>query len=72
MRVRLSMWWPGVSSQIKQYVGDCWECAKATRPRREPLLPTPLPDYPWQVVATDLFELNGEQISSSGLFLLLS
>jgi len=61
MRVRLSVWWPGVSTQIKQFVGDCWANAKAARPRREPLSPTPLPDYPWQVVATDLFELNGEQ-----------
>jgi len=51
MRVRMSVWWPGVSSRIKQFVGDCWECAKAARARREPFLPTPLPDYPWQVVA---------------------
>ena len=36
-------------------------CARAARNRKEPLLPTPLPDYPWQVVGSDLFELKGEQ-----------
>ena len=59
-RVRSSVWWPGVTSQVKQFVENCRECAKVARPRREPLLPTPLPDYPWQVVGSDLFELKGE------------
>ena len=48
------------SIYIKQFVENCRECAKVARPRREPLLPTPLPDYPWQVVGSDLFELKGE------------
>ena len=59
-RVRSSVWWPGVTSQVKQFVENCRECARVARPRREPLLPTPLPDYPWQVVASDLFKLKGE------------
>ena len=59
-RVRSSVWWPGVTSQVKQFVENCRECARVARPRREPLLPTPLPDYPWQVVASDLFELKEE------------
>ena len=59
-RVRSSVWWPGVTSQVKQFVENCRECAKVARPRREPLLLTPLPDYPWQVVGSDLFELKGE------------
>ena len=28
--------------------------------KKEPLLTTPLPDYPWQMVGSDLFELAGE------------
>ena len=29
-------------------------------PKKEPLLTTPLPDYPWQMVRSDLFEISGE------------
>lgn len=35
-------------------------CAKEATPRKEPLMVSPLPDYPWQVIGTDLFEFNGE------------
>ena len=40
-------------------VHNCVECAKYAPPRREPLIITKLPEYPWQVVGTDLFEING-------------
>jgi transposase InsO family protein len=39
-------------------VESCRECAKLSWAKKEPLIPTPLPDYPWQLVGTDLFELN--------------
>ena len=35
------------------------EWAKVATPWREPLITTPVPEYPWQVVGSDLFELNG-------------
>jgi hypothetical protein len=31
----------------------------ATNPRAEPMIPTTLPDYPWQKVGTDLFHFRG-------------
>ena len=40
-------------------IQQCQVCSKMSVPRREPLLVTPLPEYPWQKVRTDLFELKG-------------
>ena len=42
-------------------VGNCKSCAKNVQHRREPLITTSLPKYPWEVVGTDLFELQGQQ-----------
>ena len=44
--------------QISQLVQNCGVCAKQSRPGKEPLMTSDLPKYPWQVVGTDLFELN--------------
>ena len=41
-------------------IEKCQECAKSARRRREPLVGTLLPNYPWQCVGTDLFELAGK------------
>ena len=40
-------------------IEQCPECAKTATPWREPLITSPVPEYPWQVVGSDLFELNG-------------
>ena len=37
-------------------VKSCPECIKFQSQRAEPMKPTPLPELPWQRVATDLFE----------------
>ena len=39
-------------------VQNCPECTQLSRQRKEPLLGTPLPEFPWKVVGTDLFELE--------------
>ena len=41
------------------FVKACHHCAKHKTPRREPLIPSVLPAYPWQRISTDLFVLNG-------------
>jgi hypothetical protein len=60
LRVNTSVWWPGVSQQVEDYVQGCHKCAQNTQQSKEPLLPTPLPQHPWQRVAADLFEKNGK------------
>lgn len=49
---------------VQQMVQGCVECAEHARSKRESLIPTTLPAYPWQVAGTDLFELNCEQYLS--------
>ena len=47
-----------MSQQIAQTVQQCAECAKNSTPNKEPLMISQLPENPWQVVGTDLFEID--------------
>ena len=58
-RISRAVWWPGVSREIEEYVSKCPECTKNRPQHREPLIPSPLPNHPWEKVGTDLFQLNG-------------
>lgn len=59
-RARTAIWWPKMSDEIERVASSCTTCAHWRTPPAEPLLPSPLPDLPWQKVATDLFELDGK------------
>ena len=61
MRSKSSVWWPGIAKQISNLVENCPTCVREAKHRREPLLCTDLPDYPWQVVGSDLFVLKETQ-----------
>ena len=54
----LVVWWPNISKQLAELVTHCRECSMNATNRIEPLAASQLPQYPWQKVATDLFELN--------------
>lgn len=56
-RAHMSVWWPGITKQIKAKVSQCKTCQKQLQSPR-PLLTTPLPSWPWQRVAADLFHWN--------------
>ena len=58
-RARQGVWWPVLSTELEKLVNNCTECCKACIQSPEPLCPSPLPDLPFQKVASDMFELNG-------------
>lgn len=55
-RAREVFFWPGMSAQLKNLIDKCSIC-QSVRPEQasEPLQPHPVPERPWQRVATDLF-----------------
>ena len=57
---RTCIWWPGMSKDIARKIESCPICEKYRREHPQPLSPTPTPDFPWQRVASDLFEWQGE------------
>ena len=60
-RARQSIWWPGLSKQLEEKVKQCSECCKNQLQRAEPLMPTQLPELPWQKIGTDLFHWKSNQ-----------
>ena len=57
-RAKISVWWPGLSRHVEDFIRKCEHCAKHAVPRKEPMIPSTLPDYTWQKVGTDLFVLG--------------
>ena len=61
-RAAQSIWWPQIGSNIKDRVASCRHCLeKQPSYASEPLLPTRLPDRPFQKVAVDLFAFKGNK-----------
>lgn len=42
------VWWPGLSKQMNEFIKKCPECSCECIPHKEPLIPSSLPEYPWQ------------------------
>ena len=59
-RAKTSVWWPGLSKQLEELVNNFSTCIKECVNRPEPVIPSELPDHPWQKLAADLFELKGQ------------
>ncbi|XP_048000294.1 uncharacterized protein K02A2.6-like [Leguminivora glycinivorella] len=58
-RARDVMWWPGMAAAVERAVRECEACAqRRAAPPREPLAPHAVPDRPWQVLATDIFQVK--------------
>nr|XP_054590599.1 uncharacterized protein K02A2.6-like [Nothobranchius furzeri] len=55
-RAQESLWWPGITRQIKDMVERCEICCQFSQTKTEPLMTTPLPPRSWQKVAVDNFQ----------------
>ncbi len=66
LRAKMSVWWPGISKQLAQFVTNCTcpKCARDSRPKKE------LPDYPWEMIAVPPWRKR--LLGDSRLFLTLS
>uniref|UniRef100_A0A0A9Y5C8 RNA-directed DNA polymerase n=1 Tax=Lygus hesperus TaxID=30085 RepID=A0A0A9Y5C8_LYGHE len=59
-KARQRFYWPGMSSDIQNYIKSCSECIKYHRSnQREPLKPYPTSDRPWQRVGSDVLTFGG-------------
>lgn len=60
-RAQQSLWWPGVTQDIREMVERCETCCQFSQAKIEPLICTPLPQRPWQKVAADIFQWRNSQ-----------
>ena len=60
-RARSSLFWPKLSHDMIELIAHCPVCLRFSYSNpKVPLINDPIPDRPWQVVATDLFQWNGK------------
>lgn len=60
-QARDTLYWPGMQSEIKDYVSKCTICNEyATEQQRETMMSHELPMRPWQIVSLDLFQHSGK------------
>ena len=55
------MYWPGMAEDIENIVARCDTCLKFRRNnQKEPLMPHPVPQRPWQTVGADIMTYRGQ------------
>ena len=61
-RVKMSIWWPTISSELNSWIEKCTFCqVNRRRQHAEPLKPTTLPERPWCKIGIDLCEFQGNK-----------
>ena len=60
-RARSTLYWPGISAEIRQFIEACDVCASySSKQAREPLVITESPNRPWTKIGSDLFSFGGK------------
>ncbi|XP_044766427.1 uncharacterized protein LOC123322548 [Coccinella septempunctata] len=62
LKAKELLYWPNMFRDIENVVLSCDICQKYSRNNfKESLIPHPIPEYPWQKVGCDLFEIDGKK-----------
>jgi transposase InsO family protein len=67
-------YWPGLRSDVRQYVRNCQTCHRSQVPRdRTPglLQPLPIPDRPWQHISVDFKEFPPDKSGQDNLIVFI-
>lgn len=58
-RARQYMFWPGMTTDIREMVSNCNTCQKyANQQQKEPLMPHAIPELPWCKVGMDIMDFQ--------------
>ena len=61
-RASAAVWWPGLYEDISRVRAQCWRCdTNAPSQPKEPPVPLPRVEYPFQQICLDYFSLEGRQ-----------
>ncbi|UYV71991.1 K02A2.6-like [Cordylochernes scorpioides] len=56
------IYWPGMNKEIEELINNCSICQQTSRANlKEPLLPHQAPEYPWQKVGIDIFQIESSK-----------
>ncbi|XP_044756800.1 uncharacterized protein K02A2.6-like [Coccinella septempunctata] len=62
LKAKQYLYWPGMYREIENTVTSCEICQKYSKNNyKEPLKPHRVPDYPWQKLGCDLYELGRDK-----------
>ena len=64
-RANQTVYWPGMDAQMRNFKDTCTDCLERSPSQQpEPILLTPSPEWPFQAICLDYFELNGHSYLS--------
>ena len=59
-RAKATIYWPGMNADIRNTRYTCQKCNEFSPSQpKEPIIPSPAPQYPFQMVCADYFEVSG-------------
>lgn len=61
-RARTAVFWTGMQNDIIKYIERCKICQSTQKSNtKEPIMTKEIPQLPWEIVASDLFHLDGKE-----------